>query len=165
MGKERDVRPGFRIAFQFLALLPSLCAAIAMPSELDSTRVVETIDPQNFPPLPPGVSFQDIDSESGSEDGGDEEDWDAILAACTSSLLFLLMSRAERSHKLFSPLAEAAFSQEEADEMISFLKERGLFAFVKHYVEVNQMPIPKLLLAFGVLIVSGRLPRNALHTR
>ncbi|ORY70638.1 DHS-like NAD/FAD-binding domain-containing protein [Leucosporidium creatinivorum] len=100
-----------------------------MPSELDSTRVVETVEPHNFPPLPPGASFQDIDSESGSEDGSDEEDWDAILAA-----------------------SEAAFSQDEADAMISFLKERGLFAFVKHYVEVHQMPIPKVLLAFGVLI-------------
>lgn len=42
--------------------------------------MVETVEPQNFPPLPPGVSFQDIDSESGSEDGDDN--WDAILAAC-----------------------------------------------------------------------------------
>jgi hypothetical protein len=49
--------------------------------------------------------------------------------------------------------------------MISFLKERGLFAFVKHYVEVHQMPIPKLLLAFGVLIVSSRLPLDALQAR
>jgi hypothetical protein len=76
-----------------LALLPSPRAAIAMPSELDSTRVVETVEPQNFPPLPPGVSFQDIDSETGSEDGGDEEDWDAILAACTSSLLARITRR------------------------------------------------------------------------
>lgn len=92
MGKGRGVRRDSESHFT-LALLPSNCAEITMPSELDSTRVVETVEPQNFPPLPPGVSFQDIDSESGSEDGGDEEDWDAILAACTSSLLTCITRR------------------------------------------------------------------------
>lgn len=50
-------------------------------------------------------------------------------------------------------VAEAAFSEEEIEEMQYFLKERGLFAFVKHYVDVEAIPIPKLLLAFGVAVV------------
>lgn len=105
------------------------------PSELDSTRVVETVEPERFPPLPEGVSFQDIDSESGS----DEWDEEAAMAA------------------------PDAFSEEEADEMVSFLKERGLFAFVKHYVEVHKMPIPRVLLAFGVLLVSDQVSSQPLE--
>lgn len=36
-----------------------------------------------------------------------------------------------------------------------FLKERGLFAFVKHYVEGERIPVQRLLLAFGILLVRG----------
>lgn len=39
--------------------------------------------------------------------------------------------------------------------MIHYLKEAGLFAWVKRYVQVEGIPIPRLLLAFGVMLVSA----------
>ncbi|SCZ87475.1 BZ3500_MvSof-1268-A1-R1_Chr2-2g04941 [Microbotryum saponariae] len=75
-------------------------------------------------------SFQDIDSDTDSEvEPHDDDDWQAIMDA-----------------------AEAAFSDDQVDEMISYLKENGLFNFVNRYVDQEHIPIPKLLLVFGILI-------------
>ena len=41
--------------------------------------------------------------------------------------------------------------------MMHYLRERGLFAFVTRYVEREQIPVPKLLLAFGILLVRPRI--------
>lgn len=61
---------------------PSVVEQMSMPSELASTRVVETIEPtQVYPPLPPGVSFQDIDSDSDDGLESNEDDYEAMLAA------------------------------------------------------------------------------------
>ncbi|SGY14936.1 BQ5605_C013g07172 [Microbotryum silenes-dioicae] len=75
-------------------------------------------------------SFQDIDSDTDSEiEPRDDDDWQAIMDA-----------------------SEAAFSDDQVDEMISYLKENGLFNFVDRYVDQENIPIPKLLLVFGILI-------------
>ncbi|KDE07434.1 hypothetical protein MVLG_02300 [Microbotryum lychnidis-dioicae p1A1 Lamole] len=75
-------------------------------------------------------SFQDIDSDTDSEfEPRDDDDWQAIMDA-----------------------SEAAFSDDQVDEMISYLKENGLFKFVDRYVDQENIPIPKLLLVFGILI-------------
>jgi hypothetical protein len=60
--------------------------------------------------------------------------------------------------RLTLPLAEAAFTEAEVETMIDYLKERGLFAFVQRFVNVEKISIPKLLLVFGVLIVRAALP-------
>lgn len=72
-------------------------------------------------------SFQDIDSEEFS----DCEEQEAVLLA-----------------------AEAAFSEEEVEYMLHILTERGLFKFIQLFVEEKRIPVEKLLLPFGVSLVS-----------
>ncbi|SCV70312.1 BQ2448_1706 [Microbotryum intermedium] len=75
-------------------------------------------------------SFQDIDSATDSDvELQDDDDWQAIMDA-----------------------SEAAFSDEQVDEMLLYLKEKGLFNFVNRYVDQENIPIPKLLLVFGILL-------------
>ncbi|KZT59502.1 SIR2-domain-containing protein [Calocera cornea HHB12733] len=45
-----------------------------------------------------------------------------------------------------------AFSEEEVEEMMQFLKERGMVAFLRKYIGEAGIPPSKLLLAFGVLL-------------
>ncbi|KPV74541.1 uncharacterized protein RHOBADRAFT_54347 [Rhodotorula graminis WP1] len=110
------------------------------PSELESTRVVPVpesdlapqVDVNPFPPggLPavpaPLPNYQDLTDESPDDS---DEDWDAVVAA-----------------------AEAAFSEQDIEAMHRFLKERGLFAFLKEHLEHRAIPPSTLLLAFGVMI-------------
>ncbi|BGP41156.1 NAD-dependent histone deacetylase sir2 [Rhodotorula kratochvilovae] len=103
------------------------------PAELESARV-EPVDPSELaPPGPvlapfpaPVPNYQELTDESPDEGS---EDWDAIVAA-----------------------AEAAFSEQDIDEMHHFLKERGLFAFLKEYLERRSISPSTLLLAFGVMV-------------
>ncbi|GAA5922523.1 hypothetical protein JCM1841_006187 [Sporobolomyces salmonicolor] len=100
-----------------------------MASELPST-LASHLPPSALsspaPPLPV-PTFQDLTDSEGSSP--DEQDWEAIIAA-----------------------AEAAFSEEQIADMTTFLKERGLFAFVKEYVETRGLSVRTLLLAFGIMI-------------
>ncbi|GAA5850641.1 hypothetical protein JCM9279_006371 [Rhodotorula babjevae] len=109
------------------------------PSELESTRVVPVppadLTPQvDVNPWPPGLpavpaplpNYQDLTDESPDDS---DEDWDAVVAA-----------------------AEAAFSEQDIEAMHHFLKERGLFAFLKEHLERRSIPPSTLLLAFGVMI-------------
>ncbi|KAM0786525.1 hypothetical protein ACM66B_001983 [Microbotryomycetes sp. NB124-2] len=111
-------------------------------SELASRQVVETVPPaQVFPALPPGQSFQDLPS-SDDEDEDDQQD-DGSGPDADS----------EEDRRLQEMIdAIEPFSDQEVDDMIEYLKERGLFAFVKRYVQELDIPLPRLLLAFGVLI-------------
>ncbi|GAA6062920.1 hypothetical protein JCM10212_007151 [Sporobolomyces blumeae] len=103
-------------------------------SELASTTAA-TLDPAQLAPPGPALdplpgpipSFQDLTDSSGQED--DDADWEAIIKA-----------------------AEEAFTEEQIIDMTTFLKERGLFAFVNEYVHDRNVPIRTLLLAFGVMI-------------
>ncbi|EJU03647.1 SIR2-domain-containing protein [Dacryopinax primogenitus] len=45
-----------------------------------------------------------------------------------------------------------AFTEEEVEQMMGFLKERGMMAFLQRYVGQLDIPPSKLLLAFGVLL-------------
>ncbi|KAL8276995.1 hypothetical protein RQP46_010630 [Phenoliferia psychrophenolica] len=75
-------------------------------------------------------SFQDIDSGSDSSDEDeDSPEWRAAQLA-----------------------ARESYTESERREMMEYLKERGLFAFVTRYIDRERIPIPKLLLAFGVLL-------------
>ena len=110
------------------------------PSELESTRVAPVppadltpqVDVNPFPPggLPavpaPLPNYQDLTDESPDDS---DEDWDAVVAA-----------------------AEAAFSEQDIEAMHLFLKERGLFAFLKEHLERRSIPPSTLLLAFGVMV-------------
>ncbi|GAA5824513.1 hypothetical protein JCM3770_000106 [Rhodotorula araucariae] len=103
------------------------------PSELESVRVEPIDAAQLAPPGPdlapfpaPVPNYQDLTDESPDEGS---EDWDAVVAA-----------------------AEAAFSEQDIDEMHHFLKERGLFAFLKEYLERRSIAPSTLLLAFGVMV-------------
>ncbi|BGP09149.1 NAD-dependent histone deacetylase sirtuin-1 [Rhodotorula toruloides] len=82
----------------------------------------------------PVPNYQDLTDESPSED--DEQDWDALVSA-----------------------VERNFSEQQIDDMHEFLKERGLFAFLKEYLERRSVPPSTLLLAFGVMIRPD-LPMN-----
>ncbi|GAA5992814.1 hypothetical protein JCM10908_001352 [Rhodotorula pacifica] len=80
----------------------------------------------------PAPNYQDLSDSSDGEDaksGEEEEDWEAIVAA-----------------------AEAAFTESEIASMQHFLKERGLFAFLKEYLEHKAVAPHTLLLAFGVMV-------------
>ncbi|KAI6124877.1 SIR2-domain-containing protein [Pisolithus croceorrhizus] len=46
--------------------------------------------------------------------------------------------------------AERAWTKEEIRRMMCFLKEQGMSAFIKEYVVVRQIPVVKLLFAFGI---------------
>lgn len=46
--------------------------------------------------------------------------------------------------------AERAWTKEEIRRMMYFLKEQGMGAFIKEYVVVQQIPVVKLLFAFGI---------------
>lgn len=46
--------------------------------------------------------------------------------------------------------AERAWTKEEIRRMMYFLKEQGMGAFIKEYVVVRQIPVVKLLFAFGI---------------
>ncbi|KAI6167294.1 DHS-like NAD/FAD-binding domain-containing protein [Pisolithus thermaeus] len=46
--------------------------------------------------------------------------------------------------------AERAWTKEEIRRMMCFLKEQGMSAFIKEYVVVQQIPVVKLLFAFGI---------------
>ncbi len=97
-------------------------------------------------PIP---SFQDIDSDSAESESNEEAD--ALLAAGQS---FLRSCRVPRPDHEWVRVADAAFTDDEVDEMVHVLRERGLFAFIKLYVEERAIPIKLLLLPFGVMLVS-----------
>ncbi|BGP25611.1 NAD-dependent deacetylase sirtuin 1 [Rhodotorula toruloides] len=82
----------------------------------------------------PVPNYQDLTDESPSED--DEQDWDSLVSA-----------------------VERNFSEQQIDDMHEFLKERGLFAFLKEYLERRGVPPSTLLLVFGVM-VRPDLPMN-----
>ncbi|KAK4049131.1 NAD-dependent histone deacetylase sir2 [Microbotryomycetes sp. JL201] len=111
-------------------------------SELASRQVVETVPPAHvFPALPPGQSFQDLpssDDDEDEDDGGDDSGPDADS------------DDDRRLQEMIDALEP--FSEQEVDDMVHYLKERGLFAFVRKYVQELDIPLPRLLLAFGVLI-------------
>lgn len=112
------------------------------PSELESSRL-EPIDQAQLAPPPPALApfplggvpavpapapnYQDLTDESPDDDS--DEDWDAIVAA-----------------------AEAAFTDDDIDAMHHFLKERGLFAYLREHLERRAIPPATLLLAFGVMV-------------
>lgn len=50
----------------------------------------------------------------------------------------------------FSQEANTAWTEEEAKQIMQFLKQRGMKAFVTEYVITRQIPIARLLYAFGV---------------
>ncbi|BGP33143.1 NAD-dependent histone deacetylase sir2 [Rhodotorula toruloides] len=102
--------------------------------DTDSSVVQPLPAAQLAPPGPalttfpaPVPNYQDLTDESPSED--DEQDWDALVSA-----------------------VERNFSEQQIDDMHEFLKERGLFAFLKEYLERRSVPPSTLLLAFGVMI-------------
>ncbi|KAM0747008.1 DHS-like NAD/FAD-binding domain-containing protein [Meredithblackwellia eburnea MCA 4105] len=73
-------------------------------------------------------SFQDLSDSELDTDDDDDEDWDDINRA-----------------------AQEAFTDDEREVMIHYLKEKGLFAFIKNYLELERIPIKRLLRGFGVL--------------
>jgi NAD-dependent histone deacetylase SIR2 len=110
-------------------------APAAAAGEIDSSVAQPLPAAQLAPPGPalatfpaPVPNYQDLTDESPSDD--DEQDWDALVSA-----------------------VERNFSEEQIDDMHEFLKERGLFAFLKEYLERRGVPPSTLLLAFGVMIV------------
>lgn len=115
-------------------------APAAAAGEMDSSVAQPLPAAQLAPPGPalatfpaPVPNYQDLTDESPSDD--DEQDWDALVSA-----------------------VERNFSEQQIDDMHAFLKERGLFAFLKEYLEKRGVPPSTLLLAFGVMIVrTGRL--------
>ncbi|GAA5832524.1 hypothetical protein JCM11251_001358 [Rhodosporidiobolus azoricus] len=72
-------------------------------------------------------SFQDLTDESGSEGGS--EDWEAWVKA-----------------------AETLFTEEQIATMHEYLKERGLFAFLKRYLDEEGLGVNEVLLAMGVMV-------------
>lgn len=115
--------------------VPAPPAAAADEMDPDSSVAQPLTAAQLAPPGPalttfptPVPNYQDLTDESPSED--DEQDWDALVSA-----------------------VERNFSEQQIDDMHEFLKERGLFAFLKEYLERRSVPPSTLLLAFGVMIV------------
>ncbi|EIW79042.1 DHS-like NAD/FAD-binding domain-containing protein [Coniophora puteana RWD-64-598 SS2] len=48
--------------------------------------------------------------------------------------------------------AAQAWTKDEVRKMMHHLKERGMSSFIKEYVVVQNIPVPKLLLAFGIVL-------------
>ncbi|GAA5990553.1 hypothetical protein JCM11641_002576 [Rhodosporidiobolus odoratus] len=72
-------------------------------------------------------SFQDLTDDSGSEAGS--EDWESWVKA-----------------------AEEQFSEQQITTMHEFLRERGLFAFLKRYLDDEGLSVGSVLLAMGVMV-------------
>ncbi|KAK4055852.1 NAD-dependent histone deacetylase sir2 [Microbotryomycetes sp. JL221] len=130
-----------------------------MASELASHKVVETIPPaQIFPALPPGQSFQDLPS---SDDEDDDEDDNASARDSSGQAGEPDSDDDRRIQELIDAIEPV--TEQETNDMTHFLKERGLFAFVKRYVQELEMPLPRLLLSFGVLIPPETTPENQIR--
>ncbi|BGP17410.1 hypothetical protein JCM10213_003307 [Rhodosporidiobolus nylandii] len=118
------------------------------PHELAEGSARELIDPRELaPPGPvldplPGPipreqpvgkgkaavpSFQELTDSSGSEE--DEEDWESWVKA-----------------------AEEQFTEQQIATMHDYLRERGLFAFLKRYLDEEDMAVSQVLLAMGVMV-------------
>ncbi|GAA5921232.1 hypothetical protein JCM6882_005819, partial [Rhodosporidiobolus microsporus] len=72
-------------------------------------------------------SFQDLTDDSGSE--GESDDWEAWVKA-----------------------AESLFTESQIATMHEYLKERGLFAFLKRYLDDEGLAVGEVLLAMGVMV-------------
>lgn len=57
--------------------------------------------------------------------------------------------------------AEQAWTKGEIRRMMSFLKERGMSAFIRDYVVIKQIPIVKLLFAFQISLCPELRTKNA----
>ncbi|GAA6040294.1 hypothetical protein JCM8097_009405 [Rhodosporidiobolus ruineniae] len=78
----------------------------------------------------PPPSFQDLTDDEGSESEEGSEDWEAWVQAATS-----------------------VFTETEIAQMHDFLRERGLFRFLKEYLDgPKARPVSTVLLAFGVMV-------------
>ncbi|GAA6022720.1 hypothetical protein JCM10207_008077 [Rhodosporidiobolus poonsookiae] len=109
----------------------------AHTSELPPPSTLSTISPAELAPPGPALnplpgpipSFQDLTDDSGSESDKGSEDWEAWVKA-----------------------AEDAFTEQEITTMHDFLRERGLFAFLKRYLEDEGLNPSLLLLGLGVMV-------------
>ena len=116
--------------------------------------------------------------------GNFSRSWKIWLAA-TLQLSFLLPTEkvsADNCISLFAPLVLHAWTHQEVRGMMHHLKERGrcwnnpepvsimytlrpgMNSFIKEYVLVRNIPIPKLLYAFGICLVSQFLHWLAIST-
>ncbi|KAJ4486926.1 DHS-like NAD/FAD-binding domain-containing protein [Lentinula lateritia] len=82
-----------------------------------------------------------VDSEPTSDVEDDDDEW---LPDQEHSDVELDISA------LFTNAHDETWTKEERKEMISFLKERGMGHFVRKYAINRAIPIPTLLLAFGI---------------
>ncbi|TDL24093.1 SIR2-domain-containing protein [Rickenella mellea] len=79
--------------------------------------------------------LEELLDDDSSESGGEGNDPDSI----------------EDENAIFEK-AESAWTVEEVDQMMTFLKERGMVEWMKEYLVKRNEPVQKLLWAFGVLL-------------
>ncbi|KAG6333569.1 hypothetical protein ID866_5518 [Astraeus odoratus] len=95
-------------------------------------------------------SMTDQDSVSESSDTEDFSNnvFDGAISGDPGESNMVLIDDAEL--RALEEEAEQAWSEDEIRRMMVFLKERGMNAFIKEYVVVQNIPIVKLLFAFGI---------------
>ena len=92
--------------------------------------------------------LQDLDDDEFSENDG--------LPLSVSHYIFLMSRPVAQDVDDWSEViqeAEEQWSEEEINIMIADLKEIGMVAFIRKYYLDKGIPIRKLLMAFGVLVV------------
>lgn len=139
--------------------------SLAEPSQTLPTLQLEPATPalplsastSSFPapiPRPPHHSvgsldgLQDLDDDEFSENDGD--------ALPVSYCIFLMSKPVAQDADDWSEViqeAEEQWSEEEINIMMADLKEIGMVAFIRKYYLDKGIPIRKLLMAFGVLVV------------
>lgn len=119
--------------------------ALQVQAFLEASEDVD-VDPEIIEDiLQPLVNREDAeDAETRSETRMDEdEDSDGELEASTQELDISPLFEG-------NPEATKTWSKQEVKQMLHLLKECGSSAFIEEYVRTRQIPVPKLLHAFGV---------------
>ncbi|EGO20743.1 hypothetical protein SERLADRAFT_442077 [Serpula lacrymans var. lacrymans S7.9] len=129
--------------------------------------------------------LEDLGDE-GSENGDEDEQNDAVGVSDTEDVCPLVHeqhhnsggqdSQAEESDegldldmselKEYEQESQEAWTKEDVKKIMHHLKERGMSSFVREYVIMQNIPIPKLLYAFGVMLckeLRNKRPKTLLY--
>ncbi|CAE6418336.1 unnamed protein product [Rhizoctonia solani] len=105
-----------------------------MNGTVNSKTLVEVIPPQGLDDM-----YQDVDSEEFSEFGSDIDEQEGGEADIPA------LEKLNRE-------VQATFSDEDVDEMVAYLKEDGMMAWIRKYVTERKTPVLVLLAALGAPI-------------
>ncbi|KAF8998517.1 DHS-like NAD/FAD-binding domain-containing protein [Cyathus striatus] len=143
-------------------LSPDVLLSLQIRAFLEASEDVD-IDPETVEDLLQAIPKDDQDGNAELTVQVDSEDEDDLYRPADNDVEELDIGPLYTQDKEGE---EEAWSKQEVKQMLHHLKERGMSSFMQEYVIKRNIPIPKLLLAFGINLcpqLQNRKPATMLY--